>query len=103
LFYKHGGLMEKKFLIHTKQDSVGVAVYDIREGEEVEGVFMDDLSEIPIKSKSTIPLGHKIALLDIKKEQKVIEYGEQIGIATQDIAKGSHVHVHNIKSLRWGN
>lgn len=95
--------MQRKFLVHTKQDFVGVAVDDIIEGEEVEGVFMDDGGKIAIKSKSTVPLGHKIALIDIKKGQKVIEYGAQIGVATQDIAKGSHVHVHNIKSLRWGN
>lgn len=95
--------MKRKFLVHAKEDFVGVAVDDIVDGEEVEGVFMDDGGKIPIKSRNPVPLGHKLALVDIKKGQKVIEYGEQIGVATQDIAKGSHVHVHNIKSLRWGN
>jgi (2R)-sulfolactate sulfo-lyase subunit alpha len=94
--------MNRKFLVHAKQDFVGVAVDDINDGEEVDGVFMDDGSSILVKSKSSIPLGHKIALLDIKKRQNVIEYGEIIGAAIQDIPKGSHVHVHNIKSLRWG-
>jgi (2R)-sulfolactate sulfo-lyase subunit alpha len=98
--------MQRKFLVHAKQDFVGVAVDDITNGEEVEGVFMDDedgnnSSKVSVKSREAVPLGHKIALLDIKKGQKVIEYGEIIGAATQDIAKGSHVHTHNIKSLRW--
>lgn len=92
---------KRKFLVHAKQDFVGVAVQDISEGEEVQGVFMSDGAMIPVKSKNAIPLGHKIALVDIKKGQKVIEYGEVIGMAVQDISEGSHVHVHNIKSLRW--
>jgi (2R)-sulfolactate sulfo-lyase subunit alpha len=93
--------MQRKFLVHAKQDFVGVAVEDISKGEEIEGVFMDDGAKVPIKSRDAIPLGHKIALRDIGKGEKVIEYGEEIGAATQDIGKGSHVHVHNIKSMRW--
>jgi (2R)-sulfolactate sulfo-lyase subunit alpha len=93
----------KKFLVHTKSDYVGVAVDDVREGETVEGVYMDDGSTVKITSINQIPLGHKIALKDIKRGEKVIEYGEPIGVSTQDIKMGSHVHIHNIKSLRWGN
>ena len=55
-----------------------------------------------MEAKEDIPLGHKIALRDIKEGEKVKEYGEIIGRATKDISKGSHVHVHNIRSLRWG-
>lgn len=93
----------KKFLIHAKSDHVGVAVDDFIKGEEVEGVYMDGGSKVKLTSRSEVPLGHKIALKDIKKGEKVIEYGEPIGVATQDIPMGSHVHVHNIKSLRWGD
>lgn len=48
--------------------------------------------------KTTIALGHKIALQDITKGDKIIKYNVSIGSATQDIKKGEHVHVHNIKS-----
>ena len=36
-----------------------------------------------------------------KKGEKVIEYGEPIGEVSQNINAGAHVHVHNIKSMRW--
>jgi altronate dehydratase small subunit len=49
---------------------------------------------------SDIPYGHKIALVEIHPGDKVIKYGEQIGVATADIAVGEHVHVQNLDSNR---
>lgn len=49
---------------------------------------------------SDIPYGHKIAVKNIRKAEAVIKYGEVIGGATEDISVGSHVHVHNMESLR---
>ncbi len=43
-----------------------------------------------------IPSGHKLALADIKAGEKIIKYGQVIGVATQDIARGAHVHVQNV-------
>ncbi|BFI75918.1 dehydratase [Sulfurisphaera ohwakuensis] len=92
------------FLIHNKQDNVGVAVVDIKAGEEVEGVYIEDMEIGPkIKALNDIPLGHKIALTNIKKGDVAIKYGRPIGIAISDIKVGEHVHIHNIKSIRWGN
>jgi len=42
--------------------------------------------------------GHKYALCDIKKGENIIKYGFPIGHATEDIAKGEHVHSHNVKT-----
>lgn len=42
--------------------------------------------------------GHKSALFDIKKGEAVIKYGMRIGVATQDISRGEHVHTHNLKT-----
>lgn len=55
-----------------------------------------------IKAISDIPLGHKIALKDIRQSDIVIKYGRPIGSAIKDIKVGEHVHVHNIRSNRWG-
>ncbi len=93
--------MASKFLIHAKDDFVGVATEDISKGEKVEGVFMDTLKKFQIEARDNVPLGHKIALKEMKKGDKVIEYGEPIGEASQNINAGAHVHVHNIKSMRW--
>ncbi len=93
--------MNKKFWVHEKGDYVGVAVEDISAGQEVTGAYMKGGGEVAVKSRSNIPLGHKIALKDVKKGEKVIEYGEIIGAATKDISKGEHVHTQNLKTLRW--
>ena len=42
--------------------------------------------------------GHKYALRDIAEGENVVKYGMPIGHATRAIAKGEHVHVHNVKT-----
>ena len=42
--------------------------------------------------------GHKYALRDIRQGEDVIKYGQPIGHATRDIAKGEHIHTHNLKT-----
>lgn len=42
--------------------------------------------------------GHKIALDDIKKGQKIIKYGYSIGKAKEYIKKGEHIHTHNVQT-----
>ena len=42
--------------------------------------------------------GHKYALRDIAEGENVIKYGMPIGHAVRAIAKGEHVHVHNVKT-----
>lgn len=93
--------MVSKFLIHAEADFVGVATEDISKGEKVEGVYMDTLGKLQLEARDNIPLGHKIALREMPKGEKVIEYGEPIGEAIQPVSKGEHVHVHNIRSMRW--
>lgn len=91
----------EKFFVHAKEDTVGVAVTDIQAGEKVTGWVMDDDTIVEVEAKSIIPLGHKIALKDIVPGETVIKYGEPIGKAVAPIAKGEHVHVHNLKTARW--
>lgn len=93
--------MEHKFLIHDPQDNVGVAVVDIKAGEKAIGVILEDNTRVEVEAQSDIPLGHKIALVSIDAGASVIKYGVPIGKTTQPVAKGEHVHIHNLKSERW--
>jgi altronate hydrolase len=43
-----------------------------------------------------VPPGHKVATCDIAQGQPVRRYGQIIGVATQPIAAGQHVHTHNL-------
>lgn len=42
--------------------------------------------------REPVPQGHKVALLDLSKDDAVLRYGVPIGYALQDIAAGSWVH-----------
>ena len=91
-----------KFLVHNKGDDVGVATEDIRRGEEVTGVYMDTEETITLEARGDIPLSHKIAVHDIPAGGDIIEYHIRIGLAVDTITAGDYVHVHNIRSARWG-
>ena len=55
---------------------------------------------IEVEAIDSIPLCHKIALAAHAPGDRILKYGEPIGEATQAIRPGSHVHVHNLRSLR---
>ncbi|MEA4900957.1 UxaA family hydrolase [Desulfitobacterium sp.] len=90
-----------KFLVHEDGDHVGVAVADIKTGEQVMGIEIHSGKEYHVKANYDIPLGHKIALTDIKAGASLIKYGENVGTVTKDIKVGDWVHTHNLKTARW--
>lgn len=89
------------FIVHEPNDSVGVAVKEIKAGQEVNGWVMSNDDNVSITAKQDIKIGHKIALHDIAVGDKVIKYDKPIGKVVEQIAKGEHVHVHNLKTMRW--
>jgi (2R)-sulfolactate sulfo-lyase subunit alpha len=93
--------MSVKFLVHHEKDNVGVAVVDIAAGVEADGKYRDQEGDLKIKLRDDVPLGHKIALVEIGTGNSIIEYGVVIGLATKDISVGQQVHVHNLKGQRW--
>jgi (2R)-sulfolactate sulfo-lyase subunit alpha len=91
-----------QFLVHAKKDTVGVIVVEgLKAGTMMSGVITANDKPLKLKSRMAIPIGHKVALKDIKKGATVWKYGQDIGKAVADIAKGEHVHVHNLKTKRW--
>ncbi|MBL6946173.1 MAG: UxaA family hydrolase [Rhodospirillales bacterium] len=90
------------FLVHDSADTVGVVVVEtVEAGNELTGWVMDKDETITIKAIDPIPLGHKIAVSDIKNGDTIIKYDADIGKAIADVAKGGHVHVQNTKTKRW--
>lgn len=90
------------YLIHHEGDVVGVAVRDLEPGP-VEGGYLRSPDSVRIELNHRVPLGHKLAVVDIAEGSDVIEYGQRVGTATTDIGKGDYVHVHNVRSARWHN
>ena len=94
--------MTPDILVHDRADSVGVAVVEgIDAGQELTGWVMDTDETITIASVDPIPLGHKIALADLDVGDTVIKYGNDIGKVVAACSRGSHVHVHNMKTKKW--
>jgi (2R)-sulfolactate sulfo-lyase subunit alpha len=93
--------MNKGILLHEASDDVGVAAMDLQTGEEVQAVTLEGDLVMQVTLVQDIPLGHKVAMRDLAADKHILEYGQVIGRATAPIAQGAHVHVHNIKSLRW--
>ncbi|SMF42822.1 galactarate dehydratase [Xaviernesmea oryzae] len=50
-------------------------------------------------ARELIGRGHKVAIKAIPAGHEVRKYGQVIGVATEDIAPGSHVHLHNLAML----
>ena len=90
------------FVLHDPHDSVAVVVVEgVKAGQDLTGWIMDEDRTIALKARQDIPIGHKLALKDIKNGETIIKYGLDIGRAIADISAGSHAHVHNIKTKRW--
>jgi (2R)-sulfolactate sulfo-lyase subunit alpha len=90
------------FVVHDEGDAVGVVVVEgVKKGQDVVGWIMDQDKEIKIKTVSDIPIGHKLAIKALKKDDTVIKYGVDIGRTIAPIDVGEHAHVHNIKTKRW--
>ncbi len=53
-----------------------------------------------IAALSDMPAGHKLAIRPIAQYEQILKYGEVIGEATQDVAEGEHVHVHNCRGVK---
>src|SRR5262245_56544234 len=91
-----------QLLVHDKKDTVGVVVVEgLKKNTDMLCVVTHDNSSFKLKSKMDVPIGHKVALKDIKKGDTIWKYGQDIGIAKAGIGKGEHVHVHNVKTKRW--
>jgi len=90
-----------QFLVHEKEDTVGVATVDIKAGEVAKGLYMDTQDPVEMKALKDIRLGHKIALRDADAGGTVIKYGNDIGKVVAEIKAGDHVHIHNLKTKRW--
>ncbi|MDD1500106.1 altronate dehydratase family protein [Agrobacterium sp. CNPSo 3708] len=78
---------EATILLNTK-DNVAVARRPIPKDT--------DIGRGDLKALDLIGRGHKVALKPIKSGEEVIKYGQVIGVATQDIEAGRHVHLHNL-------
>jgi predicted RecA/RadA family phage recombinase len=77
------------------KDNVAVVTTDVKAGDVV---HLDDGTEV--RAAEDVPRGGKVALASIAIGEVIRRYGETIGLATEEIAAGQHVHTHNLGDRR---
>lgn len=79
-----------------RADNVATALTALTPG----GVtLLGDAAAPEIQAVTEVPVGHKIALRDIRDGEDIIKYGVVIGRATADIPAGSWIHLHVMRSV----
>lgn len=88
-------------IVHNQADTVGVVVVeDVQSGAEITGWIIETDETIVLLALDDVPLGHKIALRDIRAGETILKHGHDIGLAVADIDRGRHVHTHNLITRR---
>ncbi|MCM8731066.1 altronate dehydratase family protein [Hephaestia sp. MAHUQ-44] len=77
-------------LIVNPEDNVATALRDLGAGETI------DIGDTRVTLREAVPRGHKLASVAIPNGAPVIKFGASIGRATADVARGAHVHSHNM-------
>ena len=91
-----------KLLVHSPHDNVGVVVVEgLTAGTEAFCVVTENDTSFTMMVNADIPIGHKVALKDLVAGDTATKYGEDIGKIVAPVAKGGHVHTHNLKTKRW--
>ena len=86
-------------IILDPKDNVATMLGDVDCGNLVSIVSKAGDAMKVVRAKQSIPFAHKVALKRIAKDEEIIKYGEVIGVATELIEIGEHVHIHNVVSM----
>jgi (2R)-sulfolactate sulfo-lyase subunit alpha len=82
----------RKLLRLHRDDNVLIVVVPIRPGDR------DIIDGHEVLFTQNIAIGHKVAVRDIERGEKIFKCGVPIGSATSSIPAGGHIHLHNLKS-----
>ncbi|MDJ1121706.1 UxaA family hydrolase [Olsenella sp. YH-ols2217] len=78
-------------------DTVAVSIQELRAGDMACATLPDGTTE-QISITTDVPLFHKFARRPMAEGEAVVKYGAYIATATEPIARGAWVHVHNAAS-----
>ena len=86
--------MLRRSLVIDKRDNVAILLEKADAGDKIE------VAGTEFALKQAIEFGHKVALGDLKQEDSVYKYGEEIGYMMTAVAKGDWIHNHNMGCRR---
>jgi len=82
--------MLRKNLVVNAKDSVAMVLENTHKGD----IIQTSRGEITLLED--VEFAHKVAIVDLEKQQLVYKYGVEIGFAKTTIPKGAWIHGHNI-------
>lgn len=94
---------EKVALIIDDRDNVAVALADLQTGDLC--IIRKGNSTEEVMVGENIPFGHKLALVNLNKDESVLKFGEEIGKMKEPVQRGSWIHSHNMiceRAMRHG-
>ncbi|MGF7136766.1 altronate dehydratase small subunit [Paraburkholderia sp. EB58] len=83
---------DARLILLSPQDNCLIAAARLEAGTEVE------IEGESVTLSKAIDLGHKVARGPLAKDDKVLRYGAVIGHVTEPVARGEHLHTHNLES-----
>lgn len=90
--------MKLTTIVINEKDNVATCLAERDPGDNVDFTMGGQMKQVAVLDP--IPFGHKIAVRPLEAGKQVIKYGEVIGVASQSIKVGQHVHIHNVESIR---
>lgn len=80
-------------------DSVTMVLQHTPAGSELQVLVTDMKAVGKLVTVEDIPFGHKACIVPVTKGELVRKFGSIIGRATDNIALGAYVHIHNLVSI----
>lgn len=85
-------MTDHRLILLSPEDNCLIAGARLEAGTQIE------IEGEQVTLAKTIELGHKVARRALRAEEKVLRYGAVIGHVTTDVARGEHLHTHNLES-----
>ena len=86
-----GSISGQPFIQLHPSDQVVVVTQPIAKGTVL------SVNDQAVNVRTDIPAGHKLAIQEIAVDRPVFKYGWAIGLASEPISPGDHVHSHNLR------
>ena len=87
-----------KAVVLAPHDNVGITLADLDAGFELDLNCGEHLFQV--KLAEPVPYQHKFSVTTIRIGEEIIKDDVFIGVATDEIQAGRHVHVHNMTGTR---
>jgi hypothetical protein len=85
-------MTDSRLILLSPDDNCLIAAARLEAGTRIE------IEGERVTLAKTIELGHKLARRALHADEKVLRYGAVIGHVTVDVARGEHLHTHNLES-----